>query len=198
MLHLWRRLSVAVAACIPVGILGIGVGIAAQIDAIHVTTRDDGYKLVFDAVIDAPQPQVYEVLVDFAQMGRINPDISAVSVMVLPNARGERVRSVIEFCVLFFCRQIVQVEDVVKLDRHTIVADIVPGVGDFRSGSTLWRLAGEGPRTRMHYESTRVTDFWIPPLFGPWSVKRAMRSQLEFSIVAIERLANQRLGVLAK
>jgi len=195
MLHLWRKWGIAVAAGVLLGILGGSIGIAAQIDAITVTTRDDGYQIVFDAVIDAPAPQVYKVLSDFARMGKISPDITAVSVDVAPTGRGERVRSVIESCVLFLCRQIVQVEDVVELDTNTIVADIVPGAGDFKSGSTLWHLTNEGPRTRLHYEATRVADFWIPPLIGPWAVKRTMSEQLEFSIMAIERLANGSPGL---
>ena len=195
MLHLWRKWGIAVAAGVLLGILGGSIGIAAQIDAITVTTRDDGYQIVFDAVIDAPAPQVYKVLSDFARMGKISPDITAVSVDVAPTGRGERVRSVIESCVLFLCRQIVQVEDVVELDTNTIVADIVPGAGDFKSGSTLWHLTNEGSRTRLHYEATRVADFWIPPLIGPWAVKRTMSEQLEFSIMAIERLANGSPGL---
>jgi hypothetical protein len=195
MLHLCGKWSIAVAAGVLLGILGGSFGIAAQIDAITVTTHDDGYQIVFDAVIDAPAPQVYKVLGDFARMGKINPDIIAVSVDVAPTGGGARVRSVIESCVLFLCRQIVQVEDVVELDTNTIVAEIVPGAGDFKSGSTLWRLTNDGPRTRLHYEATRVADFWIPPLIGPWAVKRTMTEQLEFSITAIERLANRSLGL---
>ncbi|MBI2319669.1 MAG: SRPBCC family protein [Betaproteobacteria bacterium] len=183
------------AAGVLLGILGGSIGIAAQIDAITVTTHDDGYQIVFDAVIDAPAPQVYKVLGDFARMGKINPDIIAVSVGVAPTGGRVRVRSVIESCVLFLCRQIVQVEDVVELDTNTIVAEIVPGAGDFKSGSTLWRLTNDGLRTRLHYEATRVADFWIPPLIGPWAVKRTMSEQLELSIMAIERLANRSPGL---
>jgi hypothetical protein len=199
MFQLPKKSSTAVVAGILLGILATGSGIAAQIDAIHVTDRDDGYKIVFDAVIDAPPSRVRKVLVDFANIGKINPDVTDVSVNLAPTGRGEpRVRSVIESCVLFFCRQLVQVEDVTEPDANTIVTTIVPGAGDFKSGSTLWRLTAEGPcaRTRLHYEATRVTDFWVPPLIGPWAVKSKMREQLEYSILAVERLANPNAGAL--
>lgn len=198
MRHMWRKWSAAIASGVLPGILVAGIGMAAQIDAITVTNHDEAYMIAFDAVIDAPAPQVYKVIGDFPRMGEISPDIIAVSVDALPAGRGSRVRSTIESCVWFFCRQIVQVEDVVALDAYTIVAGIVPGAGDFRSGSTVWRLSSEGPRTRLRYEATRVADFWIPPLVGPWAVRRAMREQLEFSIMAIERLASQRAGLGAE
>ena len=194
MLHMRRKWGTAAAAGTLLGILGGGIGIAAQIDAISVTHRDDGFKIVFDAVIDAPAPQVYKVLADFARMGKLSPVVTAVSVGVAPAGRGERVRSVIESCVWFFCRRIVQVEDVTEPDASTIVANIVPGAGDFKSGSCFWRVTNEGPRTRLHYEATRVADFWIPPLIGPWAIRRTVREQLEFSVMTLERLANRSPG----
>ena len=197
MLPLRKNSSAAVVAGTLLGMLGTGGGIAAQIDAVTVTDRDDSYKIVFDAVIDAPPSRVHKVLVDFANIGKINPDVTDVSVDVAPTGRGEpRVRSVIESCVLFFCRQLVQVEDVTEPDANTILTTIVPGAGDFKSGSTLWRLTAEGPciRTRLHYEATRVAGFWVPPLIGPWAVKSKMREQLEYSILAVERLANPNAG----
>jgi hypothetical protein len=172
----------------------VGFGVAAQIDAITVTHRDDGFKIVFDAVVDAPAQQVYGVLADYARLGKLSPVITAISVDAAPTGRGERVRSVIKACVWFFCRQIVQVEDVTEPDANTIVAHIVPGAGDFESGSCFWRVTNEGPRTRLHYEATRVAAFWVPPLIGPWVIRRTVREQLETSIVVLERLANQKPG----
>jgi len=179
------------AAGILLASLGQGTALAAQIDAITVTQRDDGFSIVFDAVVDAPARQVYAVLSDYARLGKLNPVITAVSVESAPAGRGERVRSVIKSCVWFFCRQIVQVEDVVEPDADTIVAQIVPGAGDFASGSCFWRVSGEGLRTRLHYEAVRVSAFWIPPLIGPWAIRRTVREQFESSIAALERIASQ-------
>ena len=172
--------------------LGVGVGCAAEVQAINVLHRDNAFEIAFDAVVDAPAPEVYAVLADYGRLGKLNPVITAMSVEAAPTGRGERVRSVIRTCVWFFCRQIVQVEDVTEPDRSTISARIVPGAGDFESGSCSWRVTDEGLRTRLHYEAIRVAAFWIPPLIGPWAIKRTLREQLESSIVVLERLANQK------
>jgi carbon monoxide dehydrogenase subunit G len=187
-----RKWCMVVPAGILLGILGAGFGIAAQVEGITVTHRDDGFKITFDAVVDAPTRQVYEVLADYARLGKLSPVITAISVDVAPSGRGQRVRSVIKTCVWFFCRQIVQVEDVMEPDANTIIAHIVPGAGDFESGSFIWRVTNEGPHTRLHYEATRVAAFWIPPLIGPWVIRRTVREELESSIVMLERLANQK------
>jgi uncharacterized membrane protein len=171
------------------------VGFAAEVRAITVSHRDDAFKIEFEAVVDAPAQQVYAVLADYASLGKLNPVITAISVEVAPTGRGERVRSVIKTCVWFFCTQIVQVEDVMESDPNTISARIVPGAGDFESGSCFWRVTDESPRTRLHYEATRVAAFWIPPLIGPWAIKRTLREQLESSIVVLERLAARKPGL---
>jgi hypothetical protein len=187
-----RKWCMVVPAGVLLGILGAGFGIAAQVEGITVAHRDDGFKITFDAVVDAPTRQVYEVLADYARLGKLSPIITAISVDVAPTGRGQRVRSVIKTCVWFFCRQIVQVEDVMEPDANTIIAHIVPGAGDFESGSFIWRVTNEGPHTRLHYEATRVAAFWIPPLIGPWVIRRTVREELESSIVMLERLANQK------
>ena len=191
MLQVTRKCYRVVPAGVLLGILWAGFGMGAQIEGITVTHRDDGFKIALDAVVDAPAQQVYEVLADYASLGKLNPAITAISVEAAPTGRGKRVRSVIKTCVWFFCTQIVQVEDVMESEPNTISARIVPGAGDFESGSFLWRMTDEGPRTRLHYEATRVAAFWIPPLIGPWAIKRTLREQFESSIVALERVANQ-------
>ena len=191
MLFVQTKRFMAVLAAILLVTLEADIAIPAQIDSISVEHRDRGFNIVVNALVDAPSERVYAMLSDYARLGKLNPVITALSVDTTPTGRGERVRSVIEACIWFFCRKIVQVEDVMEPDPNTIVAHIVPGAGDFESGSCFWRVTREGPRTRLHYEATRVAAFWIPPLIGPWAIKRTMREQFESSVVALERLANQ-------
>jgi hypothetical protein len=164
---------------------------AAEVNAIAVSHSGASYTIAFDAVVDAPAPRVYAVLADYARLGKLNPVITAISVEAAPAGGAERVRSEIKTCIWFFCRKIVQVEEVTESDPGMIRARIVPGTGDFESGSCFWRISGDGPRTRLHYEATRVAAFWIPPVIGPWAIKRTLHEQLESSIVLLERLANQ-------
>ncbi|HMA89995.1 MAG TPA: SRPBCC family protein [Burkholderiales bacterium] len=186
-----RSLAAAYAAAL-LASLGAGTAWAAQLDDVTVSKGDAGLRLAFDARVNAPEHRVFEVLSDYARFGRMNPAIVSMSVAAAPDGRGARVRSVLKSCVWFFCRKVVTVEDVTQPDSRTIVARIVPNEGDFESGSSIWRLTAEGGRTRLHYESTRVASFWIPPLIGPWAIKRTLREQLESSLRALEQLAGQK------
>ena len=188
---LTRRLATACAAAF-LASLGAGAAGAARLYDVEVLKGDTGLRLAFDAVVEAPERQVYAVLSDYARFGRMNPAIMSMSVAPSPDGHGARVRSVLKSCVWFFCKTVVTVEDVTEPDARTIATRIVPGLGDFESGSSLWRLTADGARTRLHYEATRVASFWIPPLIGPWAIKRSLREQLEISLHALEQLAVQK------
>ena len=136
-------------------------GTAAQTATVDVEHRGAAFTVSFDAVVNAPLSRVYAVLTDFPALPALNPAIVAVSVQPAPGGRGVRVRSVLKSCIWFFCRKVVQVEDVVEPDAHDIDARIVPGRGDFKSGWSDWRLTSEGAKTHLHYEARRVPDFWI-------------------------------------
>lgn len=168
-----------------------GNAVAAGVDGVTVSHSHDGFRIAFDAVVDAPAQQVYKVLSDYARLGKLNPVIMAISVESSPTGHGERVRSVIMSCVWIFCRDLVQVEDVTESSPNMIAAQIVPGAGDFASGWCFWRITSDGARTRLRYEAARVADFWIPPLIGPWAIERTLREHLQSSIEALEHAANQ-------
>ena len=162
---------------------------AAQSATVEVEHRGAVFTATFDAVVNAPLARVYAVLTDFPALPALNPAIVAVSVQAAPGGRGVRVRSVLRSCIWFFCRKVVQVEDVVEPNAHTIAARIVPGRGDFKSGWSNWRLTAQGGMTHLHYEARRVPDFWIPPLIGPWAVEHTLRTQLLASLPVLQRLA---------
>lgn len=171
--------------------LQLPVAAPAQFDRVSIVQHDGAYEIAFDAIIDAPKSRVLAILSDFSHLGRINPDIRSSTSSPSPSGSGERVRTVLHSCAWLFCRNLVQVEDVSEPDANTIVARIVPGAGDFASGSSVWRLAGEGARTRLHYQATRRTGAWVPPVFGSSVIRRTLRAHYEASISALERLARR-------
>src|SRR5690606_28342974 len=164
---------------------------AAQVEAVSVEADGETFHITLDAVVDGPQARVYGVLSDYTRLDRMNPSIRSISVRPAPGNTGKRVRSVLEDCVWFFCRRIIQVEDVIERDPFTILGHVVPGQGDFAAGSFSWHVTAEGARTRVHYEASQVPRFWVPPLIGPWMIAKVMRSRLTSSIAVLERLANE-------
>jgi hypothetical protein len=183
-----RRIG-ALLFIVALGFLGTRAIHAAQVEAVTVEVDGNTFHITLDALVDGTQARVYQVLSDYARLDRVNPGIRSISVRPSPANAGKRVRSVLADCVWFFCREIVQVQDVTEPNPFTIVGKVVPGEGDFAAGSFAWHVTAEGARTRVRYEASQVPRFWVPPLIGPWMIKRTLHDQLAYSVAVLERLA---------
>lgn len=181
-----RFLLIALLGAVIAAPSGLRLACAADVKTLRVFRDKDTYHFTFDAVVDAPVQKVYRLLSDYAHLDRLSPAIVAITVRPMPQGAGQRVRSVLRSCFLVFCKDVVEVEDVTRSDGQTIVAQIVPGKGDFEEGYTRWRIQAAGSRTRLHYEATRKPSFWIPPLLGSWMIKATMRQHLESSVSMLE------------
>ena len=69
---------------------------------------------------------------------------------------------------------------------YGIDALILPRGSDFRRGRAHWRLKVSGDATLMHFDAELVPDFYIPPLIGPWLIRREMVGQITEIIRIIE------------
>jgi hypothetical protein len=65
----------------------------------------------------------------------------------------------------------------------------MPEQSDFKRSSSEWVLEPEAGGTRMTYSLTMEPDFWVPPVIGPWYLKRTLQRGGGNAINRIERLA---------
>ncbi|NNF97365.1 MAG: hypothetical protein HKM94_10600, partial [Halobacteria archaeon] len=106
------------------------------------------------------------------------------------NAPHYRVRDTTHGCVIFFCRELVQVQDISELPNGYIVVSVLPEMSDFAYNETVWRVRALNDRTRVTYSSDLVPDFWVPPLFGTAIFKHQLLEEVRQVIENLERLAN--------
>ena len=148
---------------------------------------DDGvYRIAVDARIDAAADDVYRMITDYEHLGAINHAIVESRIVDTFGPDSHRVQSVIRACILFFCRRVHQVQDIVRSGRRRVVADILPERSDFRSGRAEWRLEPAGTATLMHFSARLEPAFLVPPLIGPWLFERKIVSELLESASYIE------------
>ena len=94
-----------------------------------------------------------------------------------------------EGCVLLFCKSFVRVGHLALEPVSNIVAISDPERSDFKRAIERWQLKPEGGGTLMIYEFEMVPDFWIPPVIGPFYMKRALKSGGARAVDRIEALA---------
>lgn len=160
--------------------------LAGDILTSSVSHDQDGYHLSVTARIDAPRDTVYRSITDFENLAAINPAIEESQLLLTSGPDTRRVRSVVRVCILMFCKRVVQVQDVTLLEDYAIRAVVVPDDSDFRRGIAHWQLTASGAATELLFTNRFEPDFWVPPVIGPWLIKRKLVREVAETAMYIE------------
>jgi hypothetical protein len=165
---------------------------AAELQSIEVWVQDGRYKLISETLIDADRDDVYAVLVDYDLFKEFTSAI-VESNNVEPDAEGRpRFFTRMQGCVLFYCKSFVRRGYLVLTPTHDIVAVAEPERSDFEFSREQWQLASEEEGTVMIYRFELEPRFWVPPVVGPYYIKRELRSGSVRAVKRIEALARNR------
>lgn len=159
---------------------------AGDILSSDVTLEAGQYAVTIEAAINAPLNVVYRSITDYNNLATINPSIEESRVLLVMSPDRHRVRSVIKVCILVFCKRVVQVQDVTRVDARTVDAVTVPGDSDFRYGVARWQLTPAGEATRLHFTQEFIPDFWVPPIIGTWLIQRKLLQEVTETTMYIE------------
>lgn len=172
---------------------------AAEVRAVQVERDDQRFRIDMHIALDARPARVFQALQDYAAMPRYNPDLR--SVRIEPSSDPGRVRlfTTIHTCVLFFCKTLHQQQVMTaRADRSggTLRADLIPQGSAF-SGQGLWIVKpcrNGRARSCIDLELDLVPQFWVPPVIGPWLVRRTMSDEAQRSTLGLEQLARAGVG----
>jgi hypothetical protein len=95
-------------------------------------------------------------------------------------------------CILFFCKSTIRSGSVTKEPLQWIRAVADPDVSDFEISDEEWTFSNEDGGTIVRYELRAKPGFWIPPVIGPYLMKRKLRNDSGDAMQRIEKLGQQR------
>lgn len=162
---------------------------AADLEVVTVEREDERYVLHSETVLAATPAQLYALLTDYDAFTKFTSAF-AESRNVEPDEEGRpRFYTRMEGCVLLFC---------VTFERHghlelkpdTLITAIVdPETSDFRYSVETWELIEQEGGTLLVYDFEMEPDFWVPPIVGPFYIRRALRAGAVDAVDRIEALA---------
>ncbi len=154
-----------------------------------VDEKDGHFILNLDMRIDGEFYEVYEILIDFNHLDKVNSTITS-SQLLESDDKVHKVQFISSGCVWIICQEVNQVVMVTELGNGYIMSDTIAELSDMRYGRTLWQLIDEGETTRIKYHSDLVPDFWIPPLIGSSILQNRILEEGIKTINGIEQLIN--------
>ena len=164
---------------------------AGEVQTTSVEYSEGVYSLELDAIVLAEHASVYKIVTDDNNLYRLSNVLIESTLLSDINAQIKRRRLVTKTCILFFCFKTTLVEEVEEIDDTLIIATIDASQSDFEFGKTYWQITPEESGvTRIHYQSEIKPSFWIPPVIGPWVVKRKMLKEAMETIDQLELLAH--------
>lgn len=164
---------------------------AAELRSVGFERSEDRYVFESEAWFDAGVEALYAVILDYDLSTQFSGAI--VEAHNLPeNAEGQPgfyVRN--RGCVMFFCKSFERTGVLEHEPYREIRAAIDPDVSDFHFSDEVWRFRAEGEGTVIHYRAEFEPKFWVPPLIGPWMIRKTLESQGGKAINRIEAIARE-------
>jgi len=182
-----RNAAVALAGLVASSLLA-----ATTIDHLDVSRQRGRYFMVADARLDATPESIYAVLTDYAdnRYGRISS--ASESRYLEPDADGTpMVFTRMEGCILWHCMSLPRTERLETEAPYRIKSITIPESGSFKYGTSEWLLERDGDGTKLTYKLELEPDFSVPPIIGPWYLKRTLSQGAMRIVPRIERLARE-------
>lgn len=184
-----RRRSTKLAAA--AALVAASLAGAASIDTLDIERRHSRYELVADARLAASPESIYAVLLDYEDNAfqRIS-SVYKESDYLEPAADGSPVvYTRMEGCVLWVCLSMKRVEKLELRRPSYIKSYALPEHSDFKYSTSEWVLEPHDGGTKMTFKLEMEPDFFVPPVIGPWYLKRTLSSGGIRAVNRIERLA---------
>lgn len=162
---------------------------SAELREITVELEDDHYYLKSEAWMDASREDVYRVLTDYDLYVRISSGFVESRNVEADSDGKPRFYTRMQGCVLVFCKSFERYGHLILKPQIDIVAIVDPEVSDFDFSRESWELISEGDGTVMIYNFEMDPGFWVPPVIGPYYIKRTLRRGGTDAIQRIEALA---------
>jgi len=162
---------------------------AAEMLYMEFWERDNHYYLRSASTIEAPAELIFKTLLDYQNFYRLSGGIKETRYLE-PDPDGTPVAfTLIESCVLFFCRQVKKTERVIVKTNFVIDLEADPSRSDFKYLHGRWSISRENNQTILAYDMEMEPDFWIPPLIGRWALKHKLYSSAMSMAHRLEQLS---------
>lgn len=180
------------------GLLAATACPAAEISTLTVERAAGRYSVNLAVALDTTPQRAFNVMRDYPRLGDINPAIESVTLLDGATGGGQRVETAVKVCVLFFCRVLEQVQDMHATQNKAaggqLVAVVLPELSNLRFGTAQWLITpcADGASACLDFSATIEPDFWVPPVIGPWAIKKKLREEAVQTSLGIESVARER------
>jgi hypothetical protein len=165
--------------------------VAQAADLLEVSVERDKarYKLQSETHFDATAEELYRVLIDYDLYTKFSSAFVEARNIEAGTNGNPRYFTRMQGCMLLFCKSFVRVGELILSPNTEIIATADPEESDFHYSREHWILVPDGDGTLLIYNFEMEPSFWVPPVIGPYIMKRVLRKGGTDAVDRIEALA---------
>lgn len=155
-------------------------------------SKNVGKRFLIDvsAHVKVQPEQVLAILTNYDNLAQVNHNIIS-SQIISQNQNGTIVKTVIKGCVWFFCKEVVNTQEV-EVSNTTISAVTLPKQSDFKNAKMVWKIKKSKDGTEINYYAEIEPTFFVPPIIGTFFIKNTLLKEAVDSIRNIENSAQRK------
>ncbi len=169
-------------------LIGINPSYADEIRRLDVTNDAGRYTVRFEVMLDASVDKALPLMMEPANWPKLSDVIIDSQVLSGLPGHKKKVKVTLEGCVLFICKTLLKTELMESLPNGEITTLALPDQSDFLYAREIWRITGDDMHTRVEYHAELVPDFFVPPVIGPYILRKKIQSLLIQTAHNLERL----------
>ena len=171
-----------------------GVSVSAEINSVEVRKEHNHYHLNINATVNAGIENIRSIITDYENLTSINPYIKESKLLDISEDERSTVSMLTETCVLFLCYNIRHVQTFHPMKNDILFSRIIPEESDFKTGWMRWEIKEMDsnkayPVTQIILDIEMVPGFFVPPVIGPYQIKKTMLDMTHATIINLEKKA---------
>jgi len=147
-----------------------------------------------NATVNADADNIIRIITDYENLPLINPYLIESKLLNNPEDERTTVSMLTETCVLFLCYNVRHIQTFYFIENGILFSRIIPEESDFQAGWMRWEIRAMDsnkiyPATKIILDIEMVPDFFVPPVIGPYQIKRIMLNMTRATIINLEKKA---------
>ncbi|MEE9575171.1 MAG: hypothetical protein V3W03_03645 [Gammaproteobacteria bacterium] len=171
-----------------------GASLCAEVNYVEVSQKKGVYHMHIIMTVNADTDSIKRIITDYENLTLTNPYIKESELINISEDERTTVSMLTKICIFLICYNIRHVQTFHPVNNGVLYSRIIPGMSDFKSGWLRWEIKEKdsnriSPVTQIIFDTEITPDFFIPPVIGPYQMKKKMFEIAKDTINNLEKKA---------